>query len=78
MLPGGDIGSLQKKNLFLLKGCSRVDRTKSHRNDTFMYLHLEYSYSSCYNYCPNGNVLGVDEYIYVSLISLMYNDFIRL
>lgn len=42
MLLGGDIASLKKKkNLFSLKDCSRVDRTKSHRNDTFMYLHLD-------------------------------------
>lgn len=49
--------SKKKKNLFSLKDCSRVDRTKSHRNDTFMYLHLGYSYPRCYcyDYCPNWN-----------------------
>lgn len=62
-----------KKNLFSLKGCSRVDRTKSHCNDTFMYLHLGYSYPRCYcyDYCPNWNVLGVD----IFNIFLTYDNF---
>lgn len=56
---------LKKKNLFSLKDCSRVDRTKSHRNDTFMYLHLDtltHACCYCYDYCPNWNVLGVDVF----------------